>query len=53
MNGRKDVDPRHDDLHLSVCDSEEKPFHCDYCGDTYQACRHWSQMDLLHEDFYV
>jgi hypothetical protein len=38
----EDVDPRHDDLHLSVDDRRERPFHCDYCGDTYEACRHWS-----------
>lgn len=36
-----DVDPRHDDLHLSVDMRKDKPFHCDYCGATYEACRHW------------
>ncbi len=37
-----DIDPRHDDLHLSVDDRKDRPFHCDYCGNTYEACCHWS-----------
>jgi hypothetical protein len=36
-----DIDPRHDDLHISVDLRKDKPFHCDYCGDTYEECRHW------------
>lgn len=40
---------------LSVDDRKEKPFHCDVCGDTYEACKHWSkqtktfriQLDIL------
>jgi hypothetical protein len=28
-------------LHLQVDMREDKPFHCDECGRTYSACRHW------------
>lgn len=27
---------------LSVDDRKDRPFHCDLCGDTYEACEHWS-----------
>ena len=26
---------------LSVDDRKQKPFHCNLCGDTYEACNHW------------
>lgn len=37
----QDIDPRHDDLHLSMNPRKDRPFHCDYCGDTFEECKHW------------
>jgi hypothetical protein len=28
-------------LHLSVDTRKDKPFHCDSCGESHQACKHW------------
>jgi hypothetical protein len=28
-------------LHLSVDMRKSKPYHCDRCGETYDACGHW------------
>ena len=53
MNRTDDMFDADLDFGLSVCDSRDKPFHCNCCGDTYEACRHWTIMDLLLEDYDV
>ncbi len=35
-------------LHLSVDDRKIKPFHCDKCGNTYDACIHWSACQICY-----
>lgn len=34
------------DLNLSVDDRKDKPFHCDKCGEDYDACYHWDREEL-------
>ena len=28
---------------LYVNDRMKRPFHCNRCGDTFEACRHWEE----------
>lgn len=41
----EDIDPRHDDLHLSINGKLDRPYHCDICGNTFVACKHWGLSD--------